>query len=474
MTNAVGRKRVRVVIPLLGMLLAVTLFGFMLGGAGQEARQDADHSDSCVTVECHVEYESATYMHRPVSLGICKFCHRSTNIERHEFRLAREGGNLCSVCHWEKEAKVNAHSGLGPSECIICHDPHGTEHRFQLRAARIQDVCTDCHAQLFDTKGVLHTPVATGPCTVCHDPHEPSAEQGMTSIAERCFQCHESTRDGLETLQHIHEPVQSFNCDLCHDPHGSDNESNLVENVPTLCFGCHEEIRNTVQTAKHPHSIAGEPGGCLTCHTPHASSVRFGLKSDPFTLCQSCHSQDIVTADGETISGTAHQLESKLYLHGPVRQRDCGACHNSHGSDHHRLLFANYTPEFYARFDLENFRLCFSCHPQRGVLTEQTTNLTDFRNGNENLHYLHINKPEKGRTCRACHATHGSDLPKHIADWAKFGQWEMPIRYEKTATGGSCDSGCHGPRAYDRETPVDNHPDDEPDEPPAPDEDGDE
>ena len=144
-----------------------------------------------------------------------------------------------------------------------------------------------------------------------------------------------------------------------------------------------------------------------------------------------------------------------MYLHGPVRQRDCGACHNSHGSDHFRLLVGEYSPEFYARFDLDNFELCFSCHPQRGVLTERSTELTDFRNGSLNLHYLHVNKPEQGRTCRACHATHGADEPRQIREWVWFGQWKLPITFTKTATGGTCQSGCHVERAYDREDPVD-------------------
>ena len=41
--------------------------------------------------------------------------------------------------------------------------------------------------------------------------------------------------------------------------------------------------------------------------------------------------------------------------------------------------------------------------------------LTGFRDGDVNLHYLHVNREEKGRTCRTCHEMHGSDLPNHMA-----------------------------------------------------------
>ena len=89
------------------------------------------------------------------------------------------------------------------------------------------------------------------------------------------------------------------------------------------------------------------------------------------------------------------------------------------------------------------------------VLTPETTDLTDFRNGKTNMHYLHVNKAERGRTCRACHETHGSDLPKHIRESIPYGKWDLPIRFTKTETGGSCSPGCHLPKPYDRINPVD-------------------
>jgi predicted CXXCH cytochrome family protein len=420
----------------------------------QDAPTSVKRAGSCLTSGCHSDYLTARNLHPPVAAGVCKICHRPAGAQRHDFKLAREGGDLCSYCHWELVPEQNIHHRLGSGACVSCHDPHGTDHPFLLPAARIEDACEGCHPEILDASH-LHTPVATGPCTVCHDPHATAPGHAADDVAQLCFQCHEATRDELAMLPHVHGPVQSESCHECHDPHGSDHAAQLRDGVPALCYGCHEEIRERLETSRHKHSVAGEPGGCMECHTPHASSVSAGLRSDPLTLCRSCHEHKITTATGETVAGFAHQVEARLYLHGPVRQRDCGACHNSHGSDHYRLLVGEYSPEFYARFDLDNFELCFSCHPQRGVLTERTTQLTEFRNGNLNLHYLHVNRPEKGRTCRACHATHGSDRPKHISDRIQFGSWELPIEFVKTPTGGSCESGCHLRTAYDRETPVD-------------------
>ncbi|UCD75473.1 MAG: hypothetical protein JSV91_00865 [Phycisphaerales bacterium] len=437
------------------LLRAAAFFLITLCGTAPGAADGAERWNSCVIANCHSSFRDTQHLHFPVAMGVCKICHRPTSAGGHDFRLAREGGDLCRYCHPEIGAEHNDHSIFGARECTICHDPHGSGHRFLLPEAQSADMCEGCHAQILRGRSVLHTPVATGPCTVCHDPHGSDPDHTAGDTASLCFQCHEVTGQELETLDHIHEPLKSGDCGHCHDAHGSESAMNLRDDVPALCYRCHEEIERTVQTAMHQHSVASEPGGCLICHSPHASSVRFGLNSDPLTLCRGCHENDMTTEEGETIPGFAHQVEGKKYLHGPVRQRDCGACHNSHGSDHFRLLVGEYSPEFYASFDLDNFQLCFSCHPQRGVLTEETTTLTDFRNGKLNLHYLHVNKPDKGRTCRACHATHASDRPKHISDRIWFGDWEMPITFAKTETGGNCESGCHRPRAYDREMPVD-------------------
>ena len=88
-------------------------------------------------------------------------------------------------------------------------------------------------------------------------------------------------------------------------------------------------------------------------------------------------------------------------------------------------------------------------------LVDKTQDLTDFRNGDLNLHFMHVNKDPRGRTCRACHETHASNLPKHIREKVPYGSWVLPIQFTKTDTGGSCLPGCHIAKGYDRKTPVD-------------------
>jgi predicted CXXCH cytochrome family protein len=154
-------------------------------------------------------------------------------------------------------------------------------------------------------------------------------------------------------------------------------------------------------------------------------------------------------------------LVERKSLHGPVRTGQCNVCHQVHGATNARLLSKHFPAEFYEAFDLADYALCFECHSSAIVLEEETTTVTNFRDGRHNLHFVHVNRPDKGRTCRTCHEIHGSNLPKHMASEVPFegGGWPMPIRFAKTPTGGRCSPGCHEPREYNRIlTPADRHP----------------
>jgi hypothetical protein len=116
------------------------------------------------------------------------------------------------------------------------------------------------------------------------------------------------------------------------------------------------------------------------------------------------------------------------------------------------LLKERFPETFYASFDLGDYALCFSCHNPDLVLAAKTRGLTGFRDGQENLHYVHVHRSEKGRTCKTCHEIHGSDLPNHIASAVPFegSAWSMPIKFQKLPDGGSCSPGCHEPKTYRR------------------------
>jgi len=173
-------------------------------------------------------------------------------------------------------------------------------------------------------------------------------------------------------------------------------------------------------------------------------------------LCLKCHDKEVTATDGRLLTNMKVLLEENKDHHGPVREKNCAGCHNPHGSDEFRILREKYPSSFYMPFKIDSYKLCFKCHEQTIVQVPETTTLTNFRNGKDNLHFKHINDPTKGRTCRACHETHASNYPKHIRKSVPFGNWEFDMNYEKTETGGGCLPGCHKRRRYDRVRKVDN------------------
>jgi predicted CXXCH cytochrome family protein len=192
--------------------------------------------------------------------------------------------------------------------------------------------------------------------------------------------------------------------------------------------------------------------GCMNCHTPHASNVEHLLIRMPFDLCVNCHSRDDSTDhDGRKLMNFKKWLDQNPVWHAPVASKDCSACHLPHGGDKFRLLVSEYPAEFYAPYDPKNYQLCFECHNPKVLSEPETTTLTKFRDGSKNLHFLHVNKPDNGRTCRACHEVHAARQPHHIRDAVPYGQkrWMLPINYTPSPSGGSCEKTCHGRKDYD-------------------------
>jgi len=270
-----------------------------------------------------------------------------------------------------------------------------------------------------------------------------------------CFACHTDMEEEAGERKFTHGPVAN-GCVNCHSPHSADFENNLFADPKEgLCFSCHENKKTEVENATVKHRALTTGRKCLACHDPHFSDNAKQLIMAPMDLCLKCHSREYVRGE-RRVANMAEVLENNQYKHGPILEKDCSGCHNPHGSDNFRILRANFPPLFYSGYDPKNYELCFMCHEKDLAAEEWTTTLTGFRNGEQNLHFVHVNKKVKGRTCRACHDAHATNNPRHIRDSVPFGNWSLPVGFTKTETGGQCLPGCHQMFTYDREKPVDN------------------
>lgn len=405
----------------------------------------------CFAGDCHHDLLRVAYRHGPIQEGACDACHDAEQPD-HKFPLKRSGREGCTNCHPVVGQKAYVHAVVDQQGCLVCHDPHGSNTRFLLTAASTELTCRQCHEM--ERKTYLHGPFAGGQCTACHEPHE-SDNRFLLLGGEggkHCLLCHEKTKAQLVVASAVHEPVEAGECTTCHDAHTSEYPGVLKAPVEVVCFQCHPDVKEEMSGAGSIHGAVWMGRRCSNCHDPHAQGRPYLLQDDMPGLCLSCHDRAQTATDGRIIPDMRPVLQDRKTLHGPVRDGDCGACHNAHGSQNARLLRTPFASDFYLPFALSHYKLCFECHDETLVLEERTTTLTGFRDGDRNLHYLHVNRPEKGRTCRTCHEIHGSDLPMHLASAVPFegSRWAMPIRFEKTTAGGRCSPGCHGPQEYRR------------------------
>lgn len=408
---------------------------------------------TCITPACHTRFATAAHLHGPVSEGACSACHQD-DTGGHHYPLKRDRTKTCTFCHAVVGTQLHQHGAIEKDGCTVCHDPHVSPVKFLLTADNVGGVCVKCHQ--LPLKKSAHRPFADGQCTLCHLPHQSDTKfllRGGDGPAH-CLACHQDMAKKLATATHVHKPVTE-SCLTCHGPHATDNSHQLKVPLNNTCLSCHPQVQKQLASIPKAHGAMLEPDGCATCHDPHASDQPAILRQRMDKVCLTCHDKPVKSADGRVVPSVKPELMA-ANLHGPVRAGDCSECHSPHGSVEANLLKQPFPKTFYASFDLKNYALCFKCHDQQLVLKGKTDTLTNFRDGDKNLHFAHVNRAEKGRTCKTCHAIHGSDLPKHIATDVPFenSQWAMPINFEQTAAGGHCAPACHEPLGYDRKNPL--------------------
>ncbi len=418
--------------------------------------QPPDYTQDCTTAACHGPLAKGRSVHPPIADDACDACHEPEEGTTHKFAFTEEGGELCLQCHDEFEGDT-VHEPVASGECTACHNPHASQGDHLLMTTTVGETCLECHDEPLEDLKFQHGPVATGACTICHDPH--ATELGGLLKAEGtalCAKCHKPMIDRLAQLPHVHPPATE-DCLNCHNPHGGADRFNLNDTPPDLCTDCHDDVAETIEDATVSHDAVTKDRACVNCHDPHATKADSLLIAEPMKLCLSCHNEQL-ESDGGKLLNIAKLLADNENHHGPIRDEDCTSCHLVHGGENFRMLMEAYPAKFYAPFDEENYSLCFECHEIDLVLEPETDELTNFRNGERNLHFVHVNREIKGRTCRACHNAHASRNPKHITDTVPFGEWELPINAKLTENGGSCQPGCHKRYEYNREQAVVNIP----------------
>lgn len=396
--------------------------------------------DGCSSGDCHAKLLKGRTLH-PIA-ETCESCHESVTTPHPQkgaktFKLTQEPPELCYTCHDRFGKKSHVHSPVEGGMCTMCHNPHSSDEAKLLEQPQ-KDMCKGCHADHLEFK-VLHGPVSAGDCTACHSPHESDKDKLLVRSGEElCVGCHLDMPEVLK--KKVVHPALLSGCTSCHNPHGSAYPKMLPEEGEKLCFSCHSEIAGKVEKSAVVHAAVMSDKGCANCHSPHAGDNPGMLLSAQKDLCLGCHPTILA--------------KTMTMFHGPINEGKCTGCHNPHGAPFPKLLAKPGLPEApYVPYTDTEYALCFSCHNRDLLRYPDTAFATNFRDGDRNLHYLHVNNKQKGRSCRMCHNVHGSPNPKLIPDTVQFGKWNLPLKFVKTDTGGGCTPGCHRLLYYDRKEP---------------------
>jgi len=436
----------------LGLALAVV--ALLAWGRPVRAQPDRNYQGGCTDAGCHDQFTRQAVVHFPVSDNGCDSCHEASGVPKHQFKLTAEGAALCTDCHDAHQGRIR-HSPVADGDCTTCHDPHASAAKGLLTDKNEAAVCGQCHDDVLEGLKFLHGPIGAGACSPCHDPHASDRAKLLRAEgAELCVKCHEGVRERIAGKKYVHEAVKA-GCGSCHAPHGGGNAMFLTAPAPALCVDCHDAVGELIAGARVKHAPMTDAQSCTRCHDAHGSDHPGVLVNDSMPLCLSCHNQELKSAD-RTIANIAEELKNNPVHHGPIAQNNCGDCHAAHGGNVAHLLGGAYPASFYTAYAEDAYALCFNCHDAEAFDSADTDDATGFRNGRQNLHYVHVNRNPKGRTCRACHVIHAGKKPKLIAESVPFGEWSLPINFEPTDTGGACQPGCHKPYRYDRTEAVAN------------------
>ncbi|MFH1287846.1 MAG: cytochrome c3 family protein, partial [bacterium] len=251
---------------------------------------------------------------------------------------------------------------------------------------------------------------------------------------ELCYDCHDDK--ALKEFKHL--PVDKGECHECHDPHSSPYVYQLRdENDKRLCYMCH---KNKEQT-KYVHTSVAD-GNCKGCHDPHSSNTKCQLRANNNDFCYLCHQSQKEEFD-------------KKVVHQPIKEENgCLKCHAYHGSPYYRNLRGDYPEEHQINYAPEKFGICFTCHDSKMAAYQFTNEKgTNFRRGELNLHYVHVNQQKKrGRRCTVCHSPHAADNYRMLCDFVPFGakdfRYKYPVGFNQNKVGKSCLPGCHGRKFY--------------------------
>lgn len=242
------------------------------------AKRQADPS-----IEATAEPEKVFFYHTPYKNRDCFGCHD----QEQGYRPPAAGVDLCGKCH-EPYTKFEAddwvHGPVVVGQCGWCHESHKSEHKGLLRD-RQPALCMSCHDRSFIEHDEYHGNMQDPRCTDCHDPH--ASGNRLLLADSRTYQRRSKTMSLLPS------PHAGWPKDLCRSCHVPERSNELTEDVDSTCLSCHGEFDPQGPEDPNLHE-AVKQGKCTTCHMPHRSKLPNLLRVDAEQKCSRCHKPEEV------------------------------------------------------------------------------------------------------------------------------------------------------------------------------------
>jgi predicted CXXCH cytochrome family protein len=196
-----------------------------------------------------------------------------------------------------------------------------------------------------------------------------------------CLICHVHFK---EPSKNIH-PALNIGCDACHfTEQGKEHpkDRNSIKLRDDVPALCYNCHKEFKSRGKYIHAPVSE-GMCTACHNVHQSDFKSLLIIEPPALCFKCHYK------AKFIKKHFHK----------VALNSCGRrCHDAHASDRPYRLSQDINTT------------CTGCHSAQ----ESGSHIVSLSNGH--IHpikgFPDPNKPKMEMTCISCHNPHGSNFAK--------------------------------------------------------------
>ena len=391
-------------------------------------------------IDPHGGYSTAT--------SSCAACHRTHTASGSILRTQMTEESVCFACHRASGAS-NPYPGTNVQPAFTSyvntvtgfyvHDVASTNgvHRVnetagsQFEGANRHVECEDCHEPHAAARGAASAPflqremsnvsgvdptymAAGGPASYTFMPQAQREYQV-------CFKCH-SSYTALPT----------------YPPDGWDGAGTVPGGLRKLTSTDALQVPDTRDMARafNPYNTSYHPvvaQGANQAIPAGSWTAGSGMWQTSMIFCSSCHTNANAPTQGK----------------GP------------HGSPNLHILGggANYSTSYVNGRWPNAQEICFQCHNYATYAGGGAASTTNFRDGSENLHSLHVG--DSGGTCYMCHNSHGSEqafLINFDLTVVTPGMGRNSVNaFEPTANGGTCYLSCHAedhsPETYRRQSP---------------------